>query len=73
MKLVGKTQATLDEETRIADLKAEEASLIQSLVDSRYHLDIAQETGLEVWPEILAERAKARERISEIRSELKST
>ena len=70
MQLVGKTRAALDEEKRVANLKAEEVALVQSLVDSRYHLDIAQELGQEVWPEILAERAKTRARISEIRKEL---
>ena len=67
MILKGKTQATLDEEGRIAALRAEEQTLLDSLAASRYHLDIAQETGVAVWPEIISERAKQRARLNEIR------
>jgi demethoxyubiquinone hydroxylase (CLK1/Coq7/Cat5 family) len=41
--------------------------LIAYLNDTRYHIDIAFETGESVLPEIKTERAKARKRISELR------
>ena len=67
MKLVGKSQATVDAEALSSALKDEEAQLLAYLDASRYHLDIAQELGESIWPDVLAKRAEARKRISEIR------
>ncbi len=69
MTIQGLTQAQADKAARLSSLEAEEASLLAYLDDSRYHLDIAQETGQEVWPEITKRRAEARARIAEIRKE----
>ena len=65
--MVGKTQADVDGEKRVAALREEEAALLKSLADSRYHIDIAIERGEAVWPSVLAERAAIRVRLNEIR------
>jgi hypothetical protein len=70
MRLTGKTQAQVDAEANASALRTEQTELLAYLDASRYHLDIAQETGVEVWPEVRAERAAARTRISAIRKAL---
>ena len=64
--LLGKAIAPTKEETDAA-LRGEMVALLAKLDATRYHLDIAAETGVPVWPQVLEERAAARARISEIK------
>ena len=67
----GQTQADIDAAAKRTALQAEEKDIMAYLEASRYHVDIAIETGCEVFPYIAEARAKARKRIGEIHEELK--
>ena len=67
----GQTQADIDATAKKTALEAEEKDLMAYLEASRYHVDIAIETGSEVFADIAEARAKARKRIGEIHQELK--
>ena len=69
----GQTQADIDAAVKRTALEAEEKDLMAYLEASRYHLDIAQELGEPVWPDILAGRKKARARLGEIEKQLKDS
>ena len=69
----GVTQAELDAKAAKVNMEIEQKALIASLEASRYHLDIAQELGEPVWPEVLEARNKARVRLGEITKALKAT
>ena len=69
MLLTGKTQATLDAEKIEADRLAEIARLTAYLTSTDWYATRMAETGKAIPEEIIAERQKARERISELRQE----
>ena len=62
----------LEDPERVA-LMEEANKLLMSLEQTRYHLDIAQELGEPVWPEILDARKRTRSRLNEIRMTLNDT
>jgi len=67
MLLTGKTQATLDAEKIEADRLAEIASLTSYLTSTDWYATRMAETGKAIPEEIIAERQKARDRISELK------
>jgi len=68
MMLTGKTQATLDAEKIEADRLAEIASLTAYLTSTDWYATRMAETGKAIPEEIIAERQKARDRISELKA-----
>jgi len=70
--MTGKTQAQLDTETQIAAQQKVIADNTAILDATRYHVDIAFETGSTVLPEIATQRARARAVISAAQEELKT-
>jgi len=68
MMLTGKTQATLDAEKIEADRLAEIASLTTYLTSTDWYATRMAETGKAIPEEIIAERQKARDRISELKA-----
>lgn len=67
MLLIGKTQAMLDAEKIEADRLAEIATLTAYLISTDWYATRMAETGKAIPEEIITERKKARDRISELR------
>lgn len=67
MLLTGKTQATLDAEKIEADRLAEIATLTTYLSSTDWYATRLAETGKAIPEEIISERQKARDRISELK------
>ena len=69
----GQTQADINATAMKTALEIEQKNLVAYLEASRYHVDIAQELGEHVWPEVLEARKKARARLGEIDRLLKES
>lgn len=68
MLLTGKTQAMLDAEKVEADRLEEIASLTSHLASTDWYATRMAETGKAIPGEVIEKRAKARDRISELKS-----
>jgi len=70
--MTGKTQSQIDTESAITTQQAIITENTTILEQTRYHVDIAFETGSTVLPEIATQRARARAVISAAQEELKT-